>query len=80
MNLNLTHINNKEDPTPTEPPQLLGYVQPAGEIHIEDSGVWVACPGQDNPSPQCSVGDVNILNENMNDHYGPYNGVLMGSC
>jgi len=39
------HVNNKEDPIPTVPPVLLGYHHPSGEIHIQDSGAWDACPG-----------------------------------
>ena len=32
--------------------------------------------GQDNPSKECSVGDVpNIFDGHLNDHFGPYNGV-----
>lgn len=41
----VTHINNKEDPIPILPSILLGYRHPEGEIHIMDSGAWVACPG-----------------------------------
>ena len=44
-NLFLTHINNKKDPFPTLPAMSWGYVHPAGEVHIRDSGEWVACPG-----------------------------------
>ncbi|KAF7978371.1 hypothetical protein HWV62_743 [Athelia sp. TMB] len=78
-NLHLTHINNKEDPVPILPGMFLGYVHPAGEVHIQDSGVWDACPGQDNPSTLCIVGDVpNIFEGNVSDHDGPYNGVTMG--
>ncbi|KAI5987112.1 Alpha/Beta hydrolase protein [Pisolithus albus] len=78
-NLHLTHINNKEDPIPILPAMFLGYVHPAGEVHIEDSGEWAACPGQDNPSTQCIVGDVpTILQGNVSDHDGPYNGIEMG--
>lgn len=78
-NLHLTHINNREDPIPTLPPALLGYVHPTGEVHIQDSGAWVSCPGQDNPNEQCSVGDATIpLNWNFEgDHYGPYNGIMI---
>jgi len=80
-NLNLTHINNKKDIVPFLPPAFLGFVHPAGEIHIEDSGVWVVCPGQDNPSTQCAAGDVdNILGGSVIDHFGPYNGILIGLC
>lgn len=78
-NLHLTHINNKEDPIPICPGMSLGFVHPAGEVHIGDSDEWAACPGQDNPSTQCIVGDVpNILESNESDHDGPYNGIKMG--
>ncbi|KIM56323.1 hypothetical protein SCLCIDRAFT_1220492 [Scleroderma citrinum Foug A] len=77
-NLHLTHINNKEDPIPTLPPTILGYVHPAGEVHIEDSGTWVSCPGQDNPSVDCSTGDATIpLDWSFENHYGPYNGIMI---
>ncbi|KAI5992310.1 Alpha/Beta hydrolase protein [Pisolithus orientalis] len=78
-NLHLIHINNKEDPIPICPGMSLGFVHPAGEIHIDDSGEWAACPGQDNLSTQCIVGDVpNIFDGNESDHDGPYNAVEMG--
>ncbi|KIJ65380.1 hypothetical protein HYDPIDRAFT_167094 [Hydnomerulius pinastri MD-312] len=78
-NLYLTHINNEEDPIPICPGMFLGFVHPAGEVHIQDSGEWAACPGQDNPSTQCIVGDVpNIFESDESDHDGPYNGVEMG--
>ncbi|KAI6112564.1 Alpha/Beta hydrolase protein [Pisolithus sp. B1] len=76
--LHLIHINNKEDPIPTLPPIFLGYVHPSGEVHIEDSGVWVACPGQDNASTECIVGDVpTIFQWNEANHDGPYNGITI---
>ncbi|EGO01496.1 hypothetical protein SERLA73DRAFT_85185 [Serpula lacrymans var. lacrymans S7.3] len=78
-NLHLTHVNNEEDPIPICPGMFLGFVHPAGEVHIEDSGEWAACPGQDNPSTQCIVGDVPyIWDGDETDHDGPYNGVEMG--
>ncbi|KAF9224206.1 alpha/beta-hydrolase [Gyrodon lividus] len=78
-NLHLTHVNNKEDPIPICPGRFMGFVHPAGEVHIEDSGEWAACPGQDNESTECIVGDVpNIFESNESDHDGPYNGVEMG--
>ncbi|KAH7922225.1 alpha/beta-hydrolase [Leucogyrophana mollusca] len=78
-NLYLTHINNEEDPIPICPGMFLGFVHPAGEVHIQDSGEWAACPGQDNPSTQCIVGDVpEIYDGDESDHDGPYNGVTMG--
>ncbi|KAF8258663.1 lipase class 3 family protein [Lactarius quietus] len=61
----VTHINNEEDPIPI--------------VHITDSGLWESCPGQDNPSTLCIVGDVsNIFEGSLGDHLGPYNGIKMG--
>jgi len=78
-NLHLTHINNEEDPIPICPGMFLDFVHPAGEVHIQDSGEWASCPGQDNPSTQCIVGDVpEIWDGDESDHDGPYNGVEMG--
>ncbi|EGN97011.1 hypothetical protein SERLA73DRAFT_185287 [Serpula lacrymans var. lacrymans S7.3] len=78
-NLHLTHVNNEEDPIPICPGMFLGFVHPAGEVHIQDSGEWAACPGQDNPSTQCIVGDVpSITDGDLSNHDGPYNGVTMG--
>jgi len=75
----VTHINNKEDPIPTVPGRFLGFAHPSGEIHIQDSGAWDACPGQDNPSTLCIVGDVPyVWDGNESDHDGPYDGVSMG--
>jgi len=75
----VTHINNKEDLVPILPGMFLGYHHPSGEIHIEDSGAWDACPGQDNESDLCSTGDVsNIFEGDVSEHDGPYDGVTMG--
>ncbi|THG96561.1 hypothetical protein EW026_g5293 [Hermanssonia centrifuga] len=75
----LTHINNEEDFIPILPGMFLGYVHPSGEVHIQDSGEWASCPGQDNPSTQCIVGDVpEIWDGDESDHDGPYDGVEMG--
>lgn len=75
----MTHINNEEDPIPICPGMFLGFVHPSGEVHIEDSGEWAACPGQDNPSTQCIVGDVpEVWDGDESDHDGPYGGVEMG--
>lgn len=43
--IHLTHINNKEDPIPILPGMFLGFHHPSGEVHIQDSGAWDACPG-----------------------------------
>ncbi|KDQ61915.1 hypothetical protein JAAARDRAFT_172360 [Jaapia argillacea MUCL 33604] len=78
-NVPVTHINNEEDPIPICPGMFLGYVHPSGEIHIQDSGSWDACPGQDNESDLCIVGDVpEIWDGDISNHDGPYNGVTMG--
>ncbi|KAF8167207.1 lipase class 3 family protein [Crassisporium funariophilum] len=77
--LTLTHINNKEDLVPILPGRFLGYVHPSGEVHIMDNNQWVSCPGQDNTSTECTVGDVpNIFDGATGDHDGPYDGVDMG--
>lgn len=44
-NVNLIHIGNKRDPIPTLPPKVLHFAQPSGEVRIQDSGDWLACPG-----------------------------------
>lgn len=78
-NLPLTHINNKKDPVPIVPGRFLGYHHPSGEVHITESNVWESCPGQDNTSTLCIIGDVpNIFDANTSDHSGPYNGITMG--
>ncbi|KAF9073596.1 lipase [Rhodocollybia butyracea] len=80
----VTHINNKLSiPHPRNlcAGEFLGFVHPSGENHIMDSNAWVACPGQDNPSTECTTGDVpNIFDGTLSDHDGPYNGVTMGVC
>lgn len=79
----VTHINNKKDPVPIVPGRFMGFAHPAGEVHIQHdlSGAWVACPGQDNPSPLCSVGDAhNVVQSNILDHMGPYDDIFMGMC
>jgi predicted lipase len=42
----LTHVNNKEDPIPILPGMFLGFHHPSGEVHIQDSEAWDACPGE----------------------------------
>ncbi|KAJ7885990.1 lipase class 3 family protein [Mycena leptocephala] len=80
-NLSLTRITNRKDPVPGVPEQVLGYEHPSGEIHIQDTGTWNLCPGQDNGSALCSVGEVADLFEgSVSDHDGPYDGVRMGGC
>ncbi|KAF8167182.1 lipase class 3 family protein [Crassisporium funariophilum] len=77
--INLTHINNKQDFVPILPGRFLGYAHPSGEVHIKDNDQWVSCPGQDNPSTECTVGAVpTIFNGSIDDHSGPYDGITMG--
>ncbi|KAF9478910.1 lipase class 3 family protein [Pholiota conissans] len=77
--LALMHINNKEDIVPIVPGRFLGYHHPSGEVHIMDNNQWVSCPGQDNTSTECIVGDVpNIFDGDTSDHDGPYDTVTMG--
>ncbi|EKM50051.1 uncharacterized protein PHACADRAFT_130581 [Phanerochaete carnosa HHB-10118-sp] len=75
----MNHINNKKDPIPTMPGMFMGYRHPSGEIHVDQSNNWMACPGQDNPSTECEVGAVpNVFESDESDHDGPYDGVVMG--
>ena len=53
------------------PGMFLGYHHPSGEKHIMDNNAWVACPGQDNESDECTTGDVpTIFNGDESDHDG----------
>ncbi|PBK69070.1 lipase [Armillaria solidipes] len=73
----LTHINNKQDFIPILPPRLLGFHHPSGEIHISDNN-WNSCPGQENPSDECTDGAVEtILSGDIFDHTGPYDGITI---
>ncbi|KZP15655.1 alpha/beta-hydrolase [Athelia psychrophila] len=76
-NLHLTHINNLKDPVPLVPLQAMGFVHPAGEVHI-DPAEWASCSGQENPSALCEDGYVTLLTADLDNHSGPYNGVTMG--
>ncbi|KAJ6578309.1 lipase [Mycena capillaripes] len=80
----VTHINNKFesllvfndlnvgfDLILTILGRFLGFHHPTGEIHIQDSGVWDICPGDDNTSDLCTTGDVsNIFEGKTGDHVG----------
>ena len=62
---------------PIVPGMFLGYHHPSGEIHIEESGDWVECPGQDSSDKLCIVGAVpTIFSGDTNDHDGPYNDII----
>lgn len=75
----LTHINNKKDIVPILPLRTMGFQHPSAEVHIQASEEWDACSGQENPSKLCTDGDVpNILEADIPDHDGPYDGVIIG--
>ena len=74
-----TRITNLKDPVPILPGRFMGFRHPSGEAHIDEGEVWMWCPGQDNPDTRCSVGDTpNILEADVGDHDGPYNGIIIG--
>ncbi|KZS94077.1 alpha beta-hydrolase [Sistotremastrum niveocremeum HHB9708] len=79
----VTHINNVLDPIPIVPGRFLGFQHPHGEVHIvTDSALdWVSCPGDDDATDsQCTIASVpNILESDILDHLGPYNGVYIGT-
>ncbi|KAH9933627.1 lipase [Epithele typhae] len=76
--LSVTHVNNKKDLIPTLPGLWLGFHQPSGEVHIQNDESWVACSGQDNKNRNCILGAVpTIFSGDLDDHYGPYDGVTM---
>ncbi|KAI0667850.1 lipase [Trametes maxima] len=77
--VSVTHVNNQEDFVPILPGRLLGFHHPSGEVHIQDSGEWLSCPGQDNTNELCTTGDVaNIFEGDNGNHNGPYDGIEMG--
>lgn len=62
---------HRKDPVPIMPGRFLGYHHPIGELHIQATGSWLSCPGNDNPDKRCSVGDVkDVFSGNLNDHKG----------
>ncbi|KAJ7065266.1 alpha beta-hydrolase [Mycena amicta] len=80
----LTRINNQKDVVPVIPIRVplygVNYHHPSGEMHIQASGEWDACLGQENESWFCSVGSVpTVLSGSIVQHSGPYDGVEI-SC
>lgn len=78
-NVNLERITNKGDMVPTLPGRFVGFAHPKGEIHIQQDGSWITCPGSDNTDPRCTTGAVvNLVKGgSVMDHMGPYDGVTM---
>ncbi|KAG8684018.1 hypothetical protein FRC09_015661 [Ceratobasidium sp. 395] len=76
-----SHVTNQKDMIPILPGRFLGYAHPNGEKHIVATGKWDACNGHDNTSPNCSTGAVaNIFVGNLDDHSGPYEGIMLGGA
>ncbi|KAJ7173675.1 Alpha/Beta hydrolase protein [Mycena filopes] len=78
----LTRINNQKDLVPIIPGEQgvsNNSLHPAGEVHIQASGEWDSCQGQENESNLCSVGDTTIWTASIANHEGPYEGVEI-SC
>ncbi|KAF9241188.1 Alpha/Beta hydrolase protein [Melanogaster broomeanus] len=74
-------INNKRDIVPIVPGRFLGFSHVKGEVHILGRHNAVECPGDDDASdPQCTIMSVpNILVGNVFDHFGPYQGIYLGT-
>ncbi|KAG8712523.1 hypothetical protein FRC11_014930 [Ceratobasidium sp. 423] len=70
----MVRITNKRDPIPILPPIVSGYYHTLGEKHINLSGVWHSCAGQENLNKNCSVGEAWINVPNWFEHDGPYAG------
>ncbi|KAI0269945.1 alpha/beta-hydrolase [Gloeopeniophorella convolvens] len=78
-----TRVNNKHDLVPIVPGRFLGFVHPSGEVHVNEDGTAVQCPGQDDSKDsQCSDSTVpTILSGKVADHLGPYpGGISIGSA
>jgi Lipase (class 3) len=82
--VSLTRIINNHDIVPIVPGKFLGFQHPIGEVHITDDSsidsTWVNCPGQDDSTDsQCEDLTVpNVVEGNIFDHLGPYNGIYIG--
>ncbi|KAI0646667.1 alpha/beta-hydrolase [Trametes meyenii] len=74
-------VNNEADPVPIVPGRFLGFQHPHGEVHIVQPGEAVSCPGDDDATDaQCTISTVpNILEGNILNHLGPYEGIYIGS-
>ncbi|KAF8633293.1 hypothetical protein AX17_004468 [Amanita inopinata Kibby_2008] len=76
-----SRVNNERDLIPILPGRFLGFEHPEGEIHIISPGKAVTCSGDDNGSdPDCTDSVVpSILNGNILNHLGPYEGINIGT-
>ncbi|KAL6303473.1 alpha/beta-hydrolase [Sparassis latifolia] len=76
-----TRVNNELDIVPIVPGRFLGFLHPHGEVHIIAPDDAVSCPGDDDGTEeQCTDLSVpNILDGNIVDHLGPYQGIWIGT-
>ncbi|KAF8872862.1 lipase [Infundibulicybe gibba] len=51
-------LRRRKDLVPIIPGRRLGFRHPKGERHIQSSGSWTVCPGQDDTRSQCTRGSV----------------------
>ncbi|KAI0345760.1 alpha/beta-hydrolase [Trametopsis cervina] len=74
-------VNHDHDPIPIVPGRFLGFSHVHGEVHLSDNGPAVACLGDDDSTDsQCSIKAVpNIIESNILDHLGPYEGIHIGT-
>lgn len=79
-NVKITRITSRKDLVPILPGRFLSFKHASGELHIQEDGTIVSCPGQDNDDSRCSTGDAkNIFKASVDDHFGPYGAVKMDS-
>ncbi|KAF5322219.1 hypothetical protein D9619_001889 [Psilocybe cf. subviscida] len=78
---NFKRINNELDIVPIVPGRFLGFEHPHGEIHIISPNNAVACSGDDDATDsQCTISSVpNVLEGNILNHLGPYQGISIGT-
>ena len=59
--LSVTRINNRKDIMLIPPGRFLGFRHPSGEVHIDEAGAWLACPGRSSPdSIDCFISVVPV--------------------
>ncbi|KAG1745924.1 Alpha/Beta hydrolase protein [Suillus paluster] len=74
-------VNNKKDIVPIIPGREMGFSHVGGEVHIISFGNAVECPGDDDATDaHCTIMSVpNILEGDILDHMGPYQGIHIGT-
>ena len=76
-----TRVNNEADIVPIVPGRFLGFEHPKGEVHLLSAGNAVACSGDDDDDDsQCTDKTVSsVLDGNVLNHLGPYEGIHLGT-